>query len=65
MRIEIDAPRGARVTFVARDDGRGVDLDAVRVVARRVGLAPTQTARLGVDELLRLLLRGGITTPRP
>jgi len=54
--------RGRRVAFSCHDDGRGVDLDAVRAVARRVGLAPSQTAPLGVEELMRLLLRGGITT---
>jgi two-component system chemotaxis sensor kinase CheA len=54
--------RGRRVAFSCRDDGCGVDLDAVRGVARRLGLATSQTGTLGVEELLRLLLRGGITT---
>jgi two-component system, chemotaxis family, sensor kinase CheA len=54
--------RGRRVAFCCRDDGGGVDVDAVRRLAGRAGLAPSQTAPLGVEELLRLLLRGGITT---
>ena len=53
---------GKRVRFVCRDDGRGVDLDAVR----RGGTCPcptgTAAAGLGADELLRTLLRGGIST---
>lgn len=54
--------RGRSVAFSCRDDGGGVDVDAIRRLSRRVGLVPSQTAPLGAEELLRLLLRGGITT---
>jgi two-component system chemotaxis sensor kinase CheA len=54
--------RGRRVLFRCRDDGRGVDLEAVRRAAERRGLRSAETERLGADELMRLVLRGGITT---
>jgi two-component system chemotaxis sensor kinase CheA len=53
--------RGDRVAFVCHDDGRGVDLDAERRVARRRGLAETDAAA-DSEALLRLLLSGGIST---
>jgi len=56
------ARRGRRVVFTCTDDGRGVDLDAVRRAARRWGLSSTESGRLGAEALVRLLLRGGITT---
>lgn len=54
--------RGRRVTFRCADDGAGVDLQGVRRAAQRKGLSTTELDRLGVEELLRLLLRGGIST---
>ncbi|HEX4180848.1 MAG TPA: response regulator [Caulobacteraceae bacterium] len=56
------ARRGRRIVFECRDDGRGIDLDGVRRVAVGRGLVGAQAARLGADDLVRLLLRGGITT---
>lgn len=56
------ARRGRRIVFECRDDGRGVDLNAVRRVAVRQGLAGPEAERLGAEDLVRLLLRGGITT---
>lgn len=53
---------GNRVTFTCRDDGRGVDLDAVRRAAQRKGLLPKSVERLDVGPLLEVLLRGGLTT---
>jgi two-component system chemotaxis sensor kinase CheA len=58
------ARRDRRVVFSCRDDGRGVDLDAVRGVAHRKGLASAATSNLGPEELIDLLLRGGISTSR-
>jgi len=53
--------RGTRVSFVCTDDGRGIDLAAVQRIAERKGLSlddgPTRP-----DELLRLLLKGGMST---
>ncbi|MGD9765434.1 MAG: response regulator [Candidatus Binatia bacterium] len=61
--VEI-ARRGRLVVFGCRDDGQGVDLDAVRRIAAQRGLFSAETQTLGPEELLRLLLRGGITTAR-
>jgi two-component system chemotaxis sensor kinase CheA len=62
-RIDLEVTRrGNRVAFTCRDDGRGIDLDAVRRAAARRGLWPPDGApRAGVD-VLRLLLKGGLTT---
>jgi two-component system chemotaxis sensor kinase CheA len=54
--------RGGRVAFLCRDDGRGVDLEAVRRAAQRKGLLAGATAAPGREELLRLLLAGGLST---
>jgi two-component system chemotaxis sensor kinase CheA len=48
--------------FIGSDDGRGVDLEAVRRAAQRQGHAASGIQRLGSEELLRLLLKGGIST---
>jgi two-component system, chemotaxis family, sensor kinase CheA len=54
--------RGRRVVFRCEDDGRGVDLEAVRSVAQRKGLSPAEIDKLDVDGLVRMLLRGGLST---
>jgi two-component system, chemotaxis family, sensor kinase CheA len=54
--------RGRRVAFVADDDGRGVDLEAVRGAAQRRGLLSEGARALGARELLQLLLAGGVST---
>ncbi|PYR92648.1 MAG: hybrid sensor histidine kinase/response regulator [Acidobacteria bacterium] len=56
--------RGASVSFVCSDDGRGIDLDAVRRTLQRKGLSPAERQALDADALLRLLLKGGISTSR-
>jgi two-component system, chemotaxis family, sensor kinase CheA len=62
-RIIIDVSRrGRRIVFECRDDGRGIDLEAVRVAASRRGSAAQQAARLDSEALIDLLLRGGLTT---
>lgn len=62
-RVTIDvARRGRRVVFRCRDDGRGVDLEAVRRTAVRQGLSSSETRNLSAQDLIRLLLRGGIST---
>ncbi|HEX3596713.1 MAG TPA: response regulator, partial [Polyangiaceae bacterium] len=55
--------RGSRVAFVCRDDGRGIDLDAIRKAAERSGAARRDEA-IDAAALLRLLLKGGISTAR-
>ena len=63
LTVEV-ARRGQRVAFVARDDGRGVDLEAVRRVVQRRGLLPDGGRTLDRPSLLRLLLVGGVSTAR-
>jgi two-component system, chemotaxis family, sensor kinase CheA len=53
--------RGHRAVFVCRDDGRGVDLDAVRRAMQRRGVLP-RNATPGREELLTMLLEGGVST---
>jgi two-component system chemotaxis sensor kinase CheA len=54
--------RGRRVVFRCTDDGRGVDLDAVRDAALRKGLAASDVRNLDVDGLIAMLMRGGLST---
>lgn len=54
--------RGRQIVFECHDDGRGLDLEAVRNIAIERGLANAEARRLGAEDLVRLLLRGGITT---
>ena len=61
-RVELEVVRrGGRVAFVCRDDGRGLDLAAVRRAAERRGvLAPGAPA---TDQaLIALLFKGGVST---
>jgi two-component system chemotaxis sensor kinase CheA len=53
--------RGRYAVFRCTDDGRGFDLDAVRRAAQHRGLLPPG-ALPGADELVDLVLRGGIST---
>lgn len=60
-RVDLDViRRGRRVVFRCRDDGRGLDREAVRRAAQRSGIAVS--AELGTGELLGVLLRGGVST---
>lgn len=55
--------RGSRVVFSCSDDGRGVDLEAVRRAARKKGLLGSgEGTERSAAELLRLLLHGGLST---
>jgi two-component system chemotaxis sensor kinase CheA len=61
VRLEIER-RGGQVAFRCRDDGRGIDRQAVRRAAAARGMPAAEAARLSDDALIQLLLRGGITT---
>jgi two-component system chemotaxis sensor kinase CheA len=62
-RITVEAShRGRDIVFICRDDGKGVDIEAVRRAALRRGLLGPQVAGHGSEELIRLLLQGGLTT---
>ena len=60
LRIE---QRGNRVSFLCCDDGRGIDLEAIRRVAIHRGLIKTSDANsFGFEQAVQMLLHGGITT---
>ncbi|HEX7602066.1 MAG TPA: response regulator [Polyangiaceae bacterium] len=62
-RVELEVlRRGNRIAFICRDDGAGIDLEAVRRVAKARGLAPSEVNDLGAEGLVGLLLEGGLTT---
>src|SRR3984893_3795763 len=62
-RVSIDVRRrGQRAVIACRDDGRGVDLGAVRRAMEHKGFTSAEAVTLGTEELLRALLQGGITT---
>lgn len=54
--------RGTSVSFGCSDDGRGIDFDAVRRTLHRKGLSSLERQTPDADALLRLLLKGGIST---
>jgi two-component system chemotaxis sensor kinase CheA len=63
-RIDLEVERrGHRVAFLCRDDGCGVDVEAVRREAARRGLVPpSELAAMGDQGILRLMLKGGLST---
>jgi len=62
-RITLDiARRDNRIVFSCRDDGGGVNLDEVRRAALRRGLTAEAVHRFGAQDVINLLLRGGIST---
>ncbi len=55
--------RGGRVAFVCRDDGRGIDVEAVRRAAVARGLVTAPEAKmLAAEQVVELLRGGGLTT---
>lgn len=55
--------RQNRVAFLCRDDGRGIDIEAVRQAALRSGLVPAEDSdSLDEGAIAKLVLRGGVTT---
>jgi len=54
--------RGRDVYFVCRDDGGGIDMDAVRRVAKERGLLLSDSRPPEASALMDMLLRGGIST---
>jgi two-component system, chemotaxis family, sensor kinase CheA len=63
-RVELRVERrGNRVAFICTDDGRGIDLNAVRRAAVRRGLvAASDAASLGLEEVVQIIMQGGVTT---
>jgi two-component system chemotaxis sensor kinase CheA len=54
--------RGYRAWFCCRDDGAGIDLDAVRRALQKRGLTGAETQRMDAQQLMAALLKGGIST---
>lgn len=55
--------RGGHVGFVCADDGRGIDIEAVKRAAVARGQIPSREAEsLGSDDVIALLGGGGLTT---
>jgi two-component system chemotaxis sensor kinase CheA len=55
--------QGNRMTFICRDDGRGIDVEAVRRAALRKGIRPdAKTGTWTAEDAVELLLRGGLST---
>jgi two-component system, chemotaxis family, sensor kinase CheA len=64
-RVAVDVSRrGRRLVFECRDDGRGVDIEAVRRVALQRGLIDSTSKQVGAEDLMRMLLHGGISTSK-
>lgn len=63
-RIVLNVERvGDRIVFTCSDDGRGIDLDAVRRSLVNTGrLSPAFAASLGLQDAIQMLLQGGIST---
>jgi two-component system chemotaxis sensor kinase CheA len=56
--------RQRRIVISCDDDGRGVDLGAVRRAALQRGMIGSQTKDMTSADIVRLLLRGGISTSK-
>ncbi|MCA9601786.1 MAG: response regulator [Polyangiales bacterium] len=63
VRVEV-LRRGRRVVFRCTDDGRGLDLAAIRSAAEVRGIRPQETGALDAAGLTQLLLRGGLSTAK-
>jgi two-component system chemotaxis sensor kinase CheA len=62
-RVTVDVfRRGTRIVFACRDDGRGLNLDAVRRAATERGLLAPGAKQPDAAGLIQVLLRGGIST---
>ncbi|HEY3817654.1 MAG TPA: response regulator [Polyangiaceae bacterium] len=62
VRLEV-MRRGHRIAFVCRDDGRGIDVDAVRRVVVLRGVATAErVAALSAEELVAVVLESGLST---
>lgn len=61
VKLEVSR-RGKQICFVCQDDGRGVSLGDVRREAERLGRITSSPEGPSTEELLALLLRGGIST---
>jgi two-component system chemotaxis sensor kinase CheA len=62
VRLEVER-RGSKIAFTCHDDGRGIDVNALRREAVRTGaLSPSAASATTDDDLFRILLQGGLST---
>ena len=63
-RVELRVERrGSRTAFTCRDDGRGIDMEAVRNAAVRRGLVEhSEAASMGLEEAVRIIMKSGVST---
>ncbi len=63
-RVELRVERrGSSVAFLCRDDGRGIDVEAIRSEAvKRGAISAIHAESLGLNEAIQLILRGGVST---
>lgn len=55
--------RGSRIAFLCHDEGRGIDVEAIRTAAVHRGLvSSSQAASLGLEDVVQIILKGGVTT---
>jgi two-component system, chemotaxis family, sensor kinase CheA len=55
--------RGSQTAFICRDDGHGIDAESIRQAAIRRGvIEASTTASFGMDDAVRLILKGGVST---
>jgi two-component system chemotaxis sensor kinase CheA len=61
--VRVSVQRRAKdLVFSCQDDGRGLDLEAIRRVVERQGMARAEVAAMAAEELVERLLHGGIST---
>jgi two-component system chemotaxis sensor kinase CheA len=53
---------GQQIAFRVEDDGRGLDIAAIRAAAVARGLTPTTPTVIGIAEAAQILFRGGVST---
>lgn len=55
--------RANRVAFVCKDDGQGIDVQAIKKIAVQRGFAhASEVENLGLEEAVQILMRGGVST---
>lgn len=63
-RVELRVERrGGNVAFICRDDGAGIDVEAIRRVGvLRGAISAARAESLGLNDAIELILRGGVST---
>ena len=63
-RVELRVERrGGSVAFICRDDGGGIDVEAIRRVGvLRGAISAARAESLGLNDAIELILRGGVST---